>query len=72
MSGGGSEYKLMAHVRLMVLPFLTYTADSPRIWALAALKKRNMKIINMFSFHFSYSESLVLNGFNMILYFELS
>ena len=39
ISGGGTEYKLMAHVRLMVLPALTYTADSPKSFALAAENK---------------------------------
>ncbi len=40
MSGGGTEYRLMWQVRLMVLPALTYTADSPVRDALAAGKKR--------------------------------
>ena len=36
MSGGGTEYRLISHVRLMVLPAFTKTADSPSNLALAA------------------------------------
>ncbi len=36
MSGGGTEYRLMWQVRLMVLPDLTYTAGFPVNVALAA------------------------------------
>ena len=39
MSGGGTEYRLMWQVRLMVLPALTYTADSPVSVAFAAARK---------------------------------
>lgn len=29
ISGGGTEYKLIEQVKLIVLPTLKYTADSP-------------------------------------------
>ena len=41
MSGGGTEYRLISHVRLMVLPAFTKTADSPSSLALAAAKERS-------------------------------
>ena len=37
MSGGGTEYRLIVQTKLMVLPTLMYTADSPCIWACAAV-----------------------------------
>ena len=39
MSGGGTEYRLIWQVRLMVLPAFTYTADSPVKVARAAEKR---------------------------------